>query len=729
MRKLIQLVLFLSVSSAVAQSTNVSTFFYSPLKKADHFYSHFAYRNALEIYRHINEKDPTNFYVREQIADCYFKLHDPLEAEKWFRDLSKEENMPTSAKFEYAEALSMNGRYDESLEWFNLFLKDKPGDTLALSKIKFLQDIKFYTDVEDKFRMYNIANINTAHAEYGAHPFHEGIVFASSRDTDQIIKHKPADGVHPDESLLNLFYVVPEFEETRSEPQHFHESNLKTNFHEGPMAFYNDYKRGAFTRSNIDNGKGIRDQQEKVTLQIYFADVDKLGTLQNIKPFDHNYLEFSNAHPTFSSDGTQMYFSSTRNYGKGGSDIYYSKLESDRWTLPVNLGPQINTREDESFPYLLNDSTLLFTSNGHGTLGGLDIYVSYKYKGQFGQPINIGYPANTRFDDFSLVFDSTGRNGYIASNRPGGKGLDDIYYLETKFYELVGNVREFSAEQAILPNSLVIVRTDVGLLVDSVRSDEHGLVRLKLPYDQDYIITAEKEGYESLNHLKFSTKNKPYGIDSLLLPLWKQKLFAKGIIYSNETQAKLEGATVTLKNLTDSKSDSVVIGNDGAYGFVAIPNKLYELEVKKEGYLPNGFKLNTKDLMDGDLLNDVVLEEPYLEKDVIMFDYNDTKLAGAFKAQLDKLLRTLRKYSTATIFIGAHADARGSMEYNLELSKKRANAIADYLKANGIAKNRIEAVGFGEELILNQCSSGVECSDEEHSTNRRAEVKIQKRVN
>ena len=98
MTKLIQLLLVLFVNCAVAQSTNVSTFFYSPLKKADIFYNHFAYRNALEIYLHINEKDPTSFYVREQIADCYFKLHNPVEAEKWFRDLSKEENMPTNAK-------------------------------------------------------------------------------------------------------------------------------------------------------------------------------------------------------------------------------------------------------------------------------------------------------------------------------------------------------------------------------------------------------------------------------------------------------------------------------------------------------------------------------------------------------------------------------------------------------------------------------------------------------
>ena len=723
---LLFLILLIS-SQCLSQSTNISTFFYNNVKKADHFYDHFAYRNALEIYLHINEKDKSNLYVRERIADCYFRLHDPVSSEMWFNDLIQEENLKTGLKLEYARVLSMNGRYDQSKYWFQQYLMENPKDSMAIEKLQFLNDMKLFSQKEDRFIVSGVNNINTSHSDYGAHYFHKGIVFASSKDEDKMIKHKPADAVHPDESLLNLYYAVPELEGEGKEPQHFHETHLKTAFHEGPMAFYDNYSRGAFTQSNIDNGKGVRDITGQVTLQIYFRrHVAHLGYLQNIRPFEHNYSGFSNAHPTFSEDGKQMYFSSTRNAGYGGSDIYYSEFVDEHWTYPVNVGPHLNTRDDESFPFLINDSTLYFSSNGHGSFGGLDIYVCYKNNGKFSRPVNIGPPANTRFDDFSFTADSTGRVGFLASNRPGGAGLDDIYHFVAKYYALVGTVRELSTEQPIIPNTLITVRNGNGDVIDTVTTNESGMFRLDLPFDQDFIITGEKEGYETLEGLEFSTKGKPFGVDSIMLPLWKHRLYAKGKIYDSETEKPLKDATVFLKNNTNGKIDSMKVGDDGGYSFLTIPNRSYEIIVKKDGYIPGGFKLNTKDIYEGELLNDVVLEPVYLEKDIVSFDYNEWAITADAQKQLSKLLRALRRQPSTTLFVGAHADARGSNEYNLELSEKRADAVVQYMVRHGISRRRIEAVGFGEELILNRCSNGVECPDEEHSRNRRAEIKVQK---
>ena len=709
---------------ALSQSTNVSTFLYSNVKKADHFYDHFAYRNALEIYLHVNEKDKENIYVREKIADCYFRLHDPISSEIWFDELVRDESLGPELKLEYARVLSMNGRYDLSQHWLKLYLQDNPKDSMAVEKLNFLENLKLFSRKDDRFIISGINNINTSHSEYGAHYFHDGIVFASSRDADRLIKHKPADGVHPDESLLNLFYAVPEMEGNGKEPQHFHEDHLKTAFHEGPMAFYNNYKRGAFTQSNINNAKGVRDITGMVNLQIFFADVAHLGYLQNITPFEHNYPEFSNAHPTFSRDGKQMYFSSTRNSGFGESDIYYCEWLDGHWTYPVNVGPQVNTRGDESFPFLANDTTLFFSSNGHGSLGGLDIYVSYSHKGKFSRPVNIGPPANTRFDDFSFCADSTGRIGFLASNRPGGEGLDDIYYFVAKYYALVGTVRQLSTDQPILPNTLITVKNGNGDVIDTVTSNENGMFRLDLPYDQDFIITGIKEGYETLEGLKFSTKGKPFGIDSIMLPLWKYNLYAKGKIYNNETEEPLEGATVILKNITENSVDSVIIGKDGAYSFLALPNKKYEFSVRKNRFIPVSLEVSTKDMMEGELLNDFVLEGIYVMKEVLLYEYNGDNLTNESSAQLEHIYRTLRNNKTSYVFIGAHADSRGSSGYNLGLSKRRAASVVDYLIKRGISKNRMDAIGFGEQLIINRCIDGISCTNEEHGTNRRAEVKI-----
>ena len=182
---------------------------------------------------------------------------------------------------------------------------------------------------------------------------------------------------------------------------------------------------------------------------------------------------------------------------------------------------------------------------------------------------------------------------------------------------------------------------------------------------------------------------------------------------------------VYLHNLSTGSQDSVLTSTEAKYSFLVLPNMTYKLTARYEGYLENGFSLNTQGLFSGDLLNDILLEETYQEKLTVFFDYDKWDLRQEFMKDLNKIVRSLRRYEQSTIYVGAHADAQGTKEYNKKLSDKRAAAIVAFLKSKNIEVRRIEAHGFGEELILNLCSDGVECSDEEHSKNRRAEVKIQ----
>jgi outer membrane protein OmpA-like peptidoglycan-associated protein len=707
----------------ISQSTNVSTVLHSNVKKADQYFDHFAYRNALHLYLHAHDKNPGNYHIRERIAECYFRLHDPVNAEKWFSGLINEPDIHAEIKFEYAEALSMNGKYAESLFWFEQYLEERPGDVMASEKAAFLRKVHWYR--EDSLRFVVVpAPFNTDHSDYGAHYFHEGVVFASSRDTDVFVKHKPFDAVDEDESLLNLFYAGRAANGEWTEPVHFHNEHIKTFFHEGPMAFYDNDRKGAFTRTILKKGRPVRDANGRSHLGIYLADVNLLGSLENIVPFEHNNAAYSVAHPTFNSDGTVMYFSSTSPAGFGDSDIYYSILEDGKWSEPINLGAVINTREDESFPFLANDSTLYFSSNGHGTLGGLDIVVSYRRNGVWTKARNFGEPLNTQFDDFSLISDSTGRVGFIASNRPGGKGLDDIYFFIANYFFVTGETRELG-KWTIVPEATVNVFNEKGELIESVTSDGDGSFALYLPYDQNFTIRGEKEGYETIDAVQFSTIGRPFGTDSLLLPLWKHNLFAKGKIYSNETEDVIPGATVIFHNLTDNKSDTLALNEGSEYRLVVIPNREYRVEAIKDGYIPNGFNLSTKGLFDGDLINDIILEEVYIDKEIILFDYDKSEILPEAKKQLDKIVRTLRKEPKSTLNIGAHADSRGSHPYNQALSERRAEATVKYIVSKGISRSRIEAKGFGEEFLVNRCSDGVECPEEDHTKNRRAELKVQ----
>ena len=150
-----------------------------------------------------------------------------------------------------------------------------------------------------------------------------------------------------------------------------------------------------------------------------------LGPNINTKNFE--------SQPSFSADGKTLYFVSNRPGGFGRGDIYYSTLRDDgSWGIPVNIGNKINTVGEEESVFIHPDGkTLYFSSNGHIGMGGLDIYVSRKDdKGEWGTPVNLGYPINTYGDENSLLVNGRGDLAYFASNRAGGFGGLDLYQFE-----------------------------------------------------------------------------------------------------------------------------------------------------------------------------------------------------------------------------------------------------------------------------------------------------------
>ena len=708
---------------AQAQSTNISTLFMSPAKKGDHFFKKLAYRNALHIYLHAHDRKPDDAYLIKQVAECYFNLHDPATAEEWYRKLQGNPALDAPAKFDYAEALSQNGKYDESKAMFEEYLKERPSSNMAKEKIEFLNRITHYLSDTSDFAIFN-ADFNTEHSEYGAHYFHGGIAFASSRDNDYLIEHKAMDAVSGDESLLNMYYV-----EGLSHGEHklarlLHADQLKSFLHEGPMAFYNNDKKAAFTRTNMTaGGRPIRGKDKQAHLQIYFADVARLYNLSNIRPFEHNDRDYSLAHPTVSPDGSTMYFSSTQPGGLGGSDIYVSSSSNGEWSRPANLGPVINTEGDESFPFLAADSILYFSSNGHGSLGGLDIMVSYKKNGVFGKPVNLGSPMNTRFDDFSFVADSTGRAGYFASNREGGRGLDDIYYFSSRAYFLVG--RSVDTRNEILQGvKLVAINKATGQVADSTVSDQNGYFHLRLTKDNEYTIIASRPGYQSLKEVAFNTSGIELATDAFSLPLWKETLFAKGKVYDNETQQELTGVSVLMRN-EDTKQETKMDLNDlTAYELKLRPESRFTLTFSKPGYVAKTIEINTRNRDTGEILYDLILEREFMEMTTISFDYRKSAVKDEFKPMLDKIVSTLQALPESKLSITAHADSRGSVGYNQQLTNSRARNTMKYITSKGIKTGRITWKGFGEQLILNQCKDGVKCTEDEHKINRRAEIKV-----
>ena len=144
-----------------------------------------------------------------------------------------------------------------------------------------------------------------------------------------------------------------------------------------------------------------------------------------------------------------------------------------------------------------------------------------------------------------------------------------------------------------------------------------------------------------------------------------------GIIYSNETQKPLARATVFLENLSDGKKDSVITDATGHYDFLVKPNKQYHIRAIREGFPGQMIKMNTHGLFQGNLLNDFVLEEEFIDKVVIQFDYDQYAIRPDELPELDEVLKVLKRRPNSRIHIGAYADSKGTTEYNQRLSDNR----------------------------------------------------------
>ena len=684
-------------------------------------YSHLAYRNALELYLAVVEKDPSHYEARQRIADCYFRLGDIDAAEREYATLAATPSIPPKYKYQYAQVLSIQGKYAEAQKWFSEY-QHVTTDSRAKSKFDFIYYLSYY------FRdsvLYDIKNepFNSDQSDFAPQYHQDGIVFVSARDRDLFIKRQSSSALNDKEAMLNIFYA-PNQATSEQDAALFYHDDLNSAYHDGPIAFYNNGKSVVFSRNNLSNGKPMH-HAGRVNLKLYFAELDANNKMKNIESFPYNDDSHSIGHPWMSEDGTLLYFSSDRPGGEGGVDIYRSKNENGKWATPQNLGPLVNTMGDEFYPFMATDTTLYFSSNGHGGLGSLDIYVSHQQKESFSLPENLGFPLNTSSDDFALVMDRSGRKGLFSSNRAGGVGYDDIYSFNVKSFFVVGKAIERNDSTKEIPNAKIAVMDETFHVIDSTTSDEKGIFFFDLPFDKEYHFEAQKKGFTWIDSLSFSTHTRALGKDSLLIPLWKNDLFVKGYIFSNETQDKLIDAIVTMENMTDGVVDSIVTNPTGEYNFRVVPNKKYKIHAQKEGFIPKEFELNTAGITKGNLINDILLEEVFMEKVVLQFDFDKWEIKKEFYQQLETLAKILNRKSKSHIHIGAYADARGTHAYNQALSDKRAHEVVKFFESQGIPIKRITAIGFGEELLLNQCSSGVNCSQEEHSKNRRAELKVQ----
>jgi outer membrane protein OmpA-like peptidoglycan-associated protein len=621
-------------------------------KLADKSFDEYAFVEAIGLYEYAYERDTTDNYVVKRLADANRNIGNTEQVERWLKKLIDRKVAQPEDLFNYSQALKSNGKYLLAEQWLKEYSELRPEDGRVNLQVSLLEYVKFLMRDSAKYEIRNMA-INTFGSDMGPAFYKDRLVFSST----SIGSKSSATYKWNELPYLKMYSAKVGANGELSGVEPF-ALKLKTAYHDGPVSI--DQKKDIIyiTRNNDSKGKASQSKQGVVNLKVFIGKLDQ-GEWKLVEPFQYNSNEYSIGHPSIDMEGKILYFASDRPGGYGKSDIYFSVFSNGRWSTPINLGPKINTEGNEFFPFVSSDGVLYFASDGHGGLGGLDIFFSVPEQGVFNSIENMGYAVNSPKDDFSLATDSTGVKGYFTSNRPGGKGDDDLYFLNIKHVPVIirGVVKDRDSRD-ILADTKISVIDQAGNTIASSITRIDGQFEFEVDKGQQYIVNAIKEFYNEAEVVVSTAKLRP---------------------------------------------------NDEVYTEVFLEQKIEAVD--------NSPAPKSMEEEDGEALQ--IIEIDYINYEL---DKSDVKAQAA--ATLDKLVALLKEFPDLEIRIESHTDSRGSDDYNMLLSKKRAKAAFDYIVAKGIDPKRLLYHGYGETKLLNKCANGVECTEEQHEVNRRSIVKV-----
>ncbi len=750
----------------------------SKLKRAHKAFELLDYQEAIRLYSDVLVKNDDS-QAKINLAECYRKVSNTEEAEYWYGQIVNLPEAESVHKLYYGMMLQTNGKCDLAKEWYVKYVKEVPDDLRGQYLVK-------ACDYEDELMtknqgMFEIVTVpfNTALDDFGPMIFKDGLVFASEyKEGSGAVKREHTWTGNP---FLELYYVTREeedketFEYSYGAPDKF-SSKLNSKFHDAAVSFSEDESTIFFTRNNYIEGRTGRDDEGAIRLKIFHATNEGGGSnWGNLDGLPFNSDEYSVAHPALTPDGTKLYFSSDMPGGFGGMDLYVSTQEDGRWGPPMNLGPGINTEGHEVFPYYSKLNRLYYASDGHIGLGGLDIYyMDDQGDGEWGDIVNLGFPINTKSDDFAMVMNDEGTHGYFSSDREGGVGDDDIYSWIKSSAPV--EIFVYDEETGLGIQGASVVNDCDGVFL---KTDKDGYARLEQKLNKCCGFAATAETY--LDNAKKGCTTAVVGEKVIVkIPLSKPKNYeVLGVVYDEITMKPIPGALVELlpTRCAGAAPETVTTGPDGSYRFKLAPECCYEVRASKTpSYLATRSKevcttglvasttikkdLHLKPTIPPDVVesNPVILDDnPNIDggrggthpnigggsvvNDGIVVDMNRPVTPGSYLLhiyydfdqsyirddalpQLNKLLALLKENSQYVVEIASHTDSRGSHRYNDRLSQRRAESVVRWLRDNGISRDRVKPKGYGETINVNQCANNIPCSEFEHQLNRRTEFSI-----
>lgn len=634
------------------------------IETADQYLADGDYYQALETFKEAYDQERT-LDVGLVITQLEYRLKNYARAERGYKNLLKRDknNQLIPERLEYANTLKALGKYELAIEQYLTYLELEEDESKKPFVYNELKGIKLLEEIPDNLEAVIKPldkNVNSASQEYSPAIYNDGSLYFASLQRSDIVELNGEEGDY----FVKVYSTTLSEKEDRkgnknyNKPKALGDAVNRAGYQTANVSFSKDGREMFFTRATL-LGNDIS------TSEIYISNGGG-GSWSPGRAVEGVNGDYIATHPMpgelFGNE--VLFFTANMPGGYGGYDLYYATKTGDGvYSTPNNLGDKINTVGDESFPFY-KDGTLYFSTNGHPTIGGYDIYYANWDGAEWIDISNMGNNYNTSFDDTAFRMNQSGTKGFLVSNRPYKKKrklksetcCDDIFSVE---------IRE------IVIDLLALIQNEAGPLegataeVYDLDSDEYPQTKSEpnasdynfiLDSDRTYKLKVFKDGYFP-DSLEFNTAG----------------------ILDDYTVEK----TITLRAKPVEKTDEP-------------PKEDLEL---------------------------VSINQP-IRLNNIYYDFDDDKILSDAEKDLNLLYDLLQEYPDMVIELSSHTDAQGADEYNEALSQRRADSARRWLLNKGVAPARIVPKGYGETLIQNECVNGVECDDDRHRQNRRTEFKI-----
>ncbi len=478
---------------------------------------------------------------------------DTLAAKAFQKAISIKPMFFPPAHFNLGKLYLKFGDYDQALERFKFYEKYGRDEGILKKNRRYLDNAKFAIESMKNpvpFDPENMgANINSESDEW---------INATTVDESFIIftvfhKVKTPQGERKTED----FYFSRKDEQGNWQPRQPMSKLFNTPNEEGAMFISPDNSFLVFSGCNRPDGFGSCDLYISLRRGSEWSKPQNMGNRVNSRAWD--------THPTIASDNKTIYFISTRKGGYGGADVWKTVLQEDgTWSQPENLGPEINTPQDELYPFVhFDNQTLYFTSSGHTGMGGMDFFVARKQADGWSKPENLGYPINTSGNELGLQVNAAGNLAFISTDHLEGHGGFDIYSFDlpeehqpTPVTYMKGIVYDHNTKQKLQAEFELIDLKTEEVIATSFSDMQSGAFLLSIPANRDYALNVKRPGYlffsDNFSLEGVHSKTDPYIKDIPLKPIKVgETVVLRNIFFEYDEYALLPKSKVELKRLVN----------------------------------------------------------------------------------------------------------------------------------------------------------------------------------